>query len=248
MNSIIEVKNLSFGYDKNKKVIDNLSISFNEGRIIALIGKNGSGKSTFLDCLLGANEYEGEILIKDQNIKELSSKNYAKLVSFIPQSVQINIDYSIRDFISFGRNPHVGFGLSLSEDDYHKVDENAEKCGVKGLLEKDINKVSGGERQLAFIARALTQETPIIIMDEPTASLDFGNQQKLFKIMLELVKEDKTIIFTTHNPNHLVNLDCDIYAVSSGIIKQIKELNDEVIKELYGDEFERDGKSFLFKL
>lgn len=248
MSSIIEVKNLSFGYEKNKKVINNLSISFNEGRIIALIGKNGSGKSTFLDCLLGANEYEGEILIKDQNIKELSSKNYAKLVSFIPQSVQINIDYSIRDFISFGRNPHVGFGLSLSEDDYRKVDENAEKCGVKELLEKDINKVSGGERQLAFIARALTQETPIIIMDEPTASLDFGNQQKLFKIMMELVKEGKTIIFTTHNPNHLVNLDCDIYAVSGGTIKQIKELNDEVIKELYGDEFERDGKSFLFKL
>lgn len=248
MSTIIEVKNLSFGYEKNKKVIDNLSISFNEGRIIALIGKNGSGKSTFLDCLLGANEYEGEILIKDQTIKELSSKNYAKLVSFIPQSVQINIDYSIRDFISFGRNPHVGFGLSLSEDDYRKVDENAEKCGVKELLDKDINKVSGGERQLAFIARALTQETPIIIMDEPTASLDFGNQQKLFKIMMELVKEGKTIIFTTHNPNHLVNLDCDIYAVSGGTIKQIKELNDEVIKELYGDEFERDGKSFLFKL
>ena len=85
-------------------------------------------------------------------------------------------------------------------------------------------------------------------MDEPTASLDFGNQQKLFKIMMELVKEGKTIIFTTHNPNHLVNLDCAIYAVGGGTIKQIKELNDEVIKELYGDEFERDGKSFLFKL
>ena len=66
--------------------------------------------------------------------------------------------------------------------------------------------------------------------------------------MMELVKEGKTIIFTTHNPNHLVNLDCDIYAVGGGTIKQIKELNDEVIKELYGDEFERDGKSFLFKL
>ena len=248
MSKIIEIKNLSFGYDKKIKVLDKLSVTFNEGRVIALIGRNGSGKSTFLDCLLGTNEYDGEILINDVDIKELSTKNYAKLVSFIPQSIQINIDYSIRDFISFGRNPHIGFGLSLTDEDYRIVDENADKCGIKELLDKDINKVSGGERQLAFIARALSQETPIIIMDEPTASLDFGNQQKLFKIMKSLVQNGKTIIFTTHNPNHLVNLDCDIYTISEGILKEIKELDDKVIKEIYGDEFEHDGKSFLFKL
>lgn len=248
MSTIIEVKNLSFGYDKNKKVLDSLFASFDSGRIVALIGKNGSGKSTFLDCLLGINEYSGEILVNNQNIKDLSAKSYAKLVSFIPQSVQINIDYSIKDFISFGRNPHIGFGLSFSDEDYRIVEENAEKCGIGDLLNKDINKVSGGERQLAFIARALTQETPIIIMDEPTASLDFGNQQKLFKIMSALSKEGKTIIFTTHNPNHLVNLDCDIYAVNSGTLKHIEILNEEVVKEIYGEEFEREGKSFLFKL
>ena len=246
--SIIEIKNLSFGYDKNRKVLDNLSASFNEGRIIALIGKNGSGKSTLLDCLLGINDFEGDILIKNKNIKELSDKEYARLVSFIPQSVQINIDYSIRDFISFGRNPHLNLGLSLTNEDYQKVIENAKKCGITELLDKDINKVSGGERQLAFIARALTQETPIIIMDEPTASLDFGNQQKLFKIMDSLVKNGKTIIFTTHNPNHLVNLSCDIFVVSDGTLKQITQLNGKTIKEIYGDEFEQEGKAFLFKL
>lgn len=248
MSTIIDIKELSFNYDKSKKVLDGLSVSFNQGRIIALIGRNGSGKSTFLDCLLGTNEYSGEILINNQNIKELSSKNYAKLVSFIPQSVQINIDYTIRDFISFGRNPHIGFGLSMTNEDYLKVEDNAERCGVKELLDKDINKVSGGERQLAFIARALTQETPIIVMDEPTASLDFGNQQKLFKIMKSLVGDNKTIIFTTHNPNHLVNLDCDIYAVNRGVLTKIDKLTEEVVKEIYGDEFEREGKSFLFKL
>lgn len=248
MSSIIEIKNLSFGYDKTRKVLDGLTASFDAGRIVALIGKNGSGKSTFLDCLLGTNDYNGDILINNQNIRDLSAKSYAKLVSFIPQSVQINIDYSIKDFISFGRNPHVGFGLSLSDEDYDIVEENAEKCGVKHLLDKDINKVSGGERQLAFIARALTQETPIIVMDEPTASLDFGNQQKLFRIMNTLVREGKTIIFTTHNPNHLVNLECDIYAVFGGVLKSIETINEEIVKEIYGEEFERDGKSFLFKL
>ena len=246
--SIIEIKDLSFGYDKTRKVLENLSASFDEGRIIALIGKNGSGKSTLLDCLLGTNEYSGEILINGQNIKELSDKEYARLVSFIPQSVQINIDYSIRDFISFGRNPHLKLGLSLTNDDYSKVAENAEKCGITHLLDKDINKVSGGERQLAFIARALTQETPIIIMDEPTASLDFGNQQKLFRIMDSLVKEGKAIVFTTHNPNHLVNLKCDIFAVSNGALTKIDELSESSIKSIYGEDFEKDGKAFLFKL
>ena len=116
------------------------------------------------------------------------------------------------------------------------------------LLDKDINKVSGGERQLAFIARALTQEAPIIIMDEPTASLDFGNQQKLFRIMDSLVKEGKAIVFTTHNPNHLVNLKCDIFAVSNGALTKIDELSESSIKSIYGEDFEKDGKAFLFKL
>lgn len=246
--SLIGIKNLTFGYDKTKKVLNDLSASFEEGRIVALIGKNGSGKSTFLDCLLGVNDYEGEILINGQNIKSMSDKEFACLVSFIPQSVQINIDYTIRDFISFGRNPHLKLGLSLTDEDYRKVEENADKCGITNLLDKDINKVSGGERQLAFIARALTQETPIIIMDEPSASLDFGNQQKLFRIMDSLTKEGKTIVFTTHNPNHLVNLDCDVFAVSDGGLKKINELNDVGVKDIYGDDFEKDGKAFLFKI
>ena len=84
-------------------------------------------------------------------------------------------------------------------------------------------------------------------MDEPTSALDFGNQQKLFKTMKELAKEGKTIIFTTHNPNHLVNLGCDIFAVKDKGILKLDELNDTAIKEIYGEEFQREGKSFLFK-
>jgi iron complex transport system ATP-binding protein len=244
---MIKVKNLSFGYLKNRLVLDDISLEFEKGKIIALIGRNGSGKSTFIDCLLGVNDYKGEIFVCDINIKELSDKEYARRVSFIPQSVQINIDYSIRDFISFGRNPYLKLGQTPSKKDFDLVTNNAKKCGIADLLDQDINKISGGERQLAFIARALTQETPIIIMDEPTSALDFGNQQKLFKTMKELAKEGKTIIFTTHNPNHLVNLGCDIFAVKDKGILKLDELNDTAIKEIYGEEFQREGKSFLFK-
>ena len=128
------------------------------------------------------------------------------------------------------------------------MESNAEKVGIANLLDNDINKVSGGERQLAFIARALTQETPYIVMDEPTSALDFGNQQNLFRIMKTLINEGKTIIFTTHNPNHMVNLDCDIYAIKDQKIEKVQELLLETIKSIYGDDFEQDGKSFLFKM
>ena len=245
---MINVRNLSFGYEKSKYVLKDVSLDFGYGKIIALIGKNGSGKSTFLDCLLGVNEFFGKITIDNRDIKELSDKEYARLVSFIPQSVQINIDYSIKDFISFGRNPYLKVGQTPSDNDFKLVEQNAKKCGIIDLLDKNINKVSGGERQLAFIARALTQETPIIIMDEPTAALDFGNQQRLFKIMKELTNEGKTIIFTTHNPNHLINLKCDIFAVDDNKLSKIDNLNDIVVKKIYGEEFEREGKAFLFKL
>lgn len=244
---MIKVKNLSFGYLKNRLVLDDISLEFGKGKIIALIGRNGSGKSTFIDCLLGVNDYKGEIFVCDINIKELSDKEYARHVSYISQSTQINIDYSVRDFISFGRNPYLKLGQTPSKKDFDLVTNNAKKCGIADLLDQDINKISGGERQLAFIARALTQETPIIIMDEPTSALDFGNQQKLFKTMKELAKEGKTIVFTTHNPNHLVNLDCDIFAVKDKGILKLDELNDTDIKEIYGEEFQREGKSFLFK-
>ena len=246
--SLIDVKHLSFAYEKNKKVLDDLSASFEKGRIIALIGKNGSGKTTFLDCLLGINEYQGEITFDGKDIKGMSNKEFSRLVSFIPQSVNTNIDYNIRDFISFGRNPHLNLLSSLTAKDYEIVEKNAEKCGIASFLGKNINSVSGGERQLVYIARALSQETPIIIMDEPTASLDFGNQQKLFRIMQSLAKEGKTIVFTTHNPNHLVNLECDIFAVKNGQLSKIDELNRATIKEIYDNDFDMEGKAFIFRL
>lgn len=246
--SYIETINLSFGYEKNKTVIDDLSISFEKGRIIALLGRNGSGKSTFLDCLLGVNEYKGTIKIDGTDIKDLSSKEYAKLVAYIPQSIQINMDFSVRDFVSFGRNPHIPFGASPSRKDWEIVENCIEKCGICELFNKSINKISGGERQLAFIARALAQQSPVIIMDEPSSALDFGNQQRLFKIITSLVEEGKTIIFTTHNPNHLVNLKCDIYSVINGKLNKIVKLDKESVEKIYGEEFEWDGKSFLFKM
>jgi iron complex transport system ATP-binding protein len=240
MKNVVEIKNLSFSYEKNKAVLRELDLTIQENSIVAILGKNGCGKSTLLDCIIGCNEYKkGEILIDDKNIKDLSAKELAKKVAYISQNTIINIDYTVLEFILFGRNCHLAFGSSPNFKDYEIAKSNARKVGISHLLSKDINKLSGGERQLAFIARALTQESKIIVMDEPTASLDYGNQLRLFEIIVDLKEKGKTIVFTTHNPEHVKLLNCDVAIINDGRIYCTGKANEivtkDMLKELYGD-------------
>ncbi len=240
MKSILDVKNLSFGYEKNKKVLAGVNLCIEEGSITAILGKNGCGKSTLLDCVIGYNEYnEGQVIIDKEDIKGFSPKELSKKVAYISQNTTINLDYTVLEFILFGRTCHLAFGSAPKEKDYKIAKENAEKLGITHLLSKDINKISGGERQLAFIARALTQESKIIVMDEPTASLDYGNQLRLFEIIMDLKEKEKTIVFTTHNPEHVKLLNCDVAIINDGRIYCTGKANEivtkEMLKELYGD-------------
>ena len=238
----ISVYNLIKSFEIGNNVLDGLSFTITEGERVAILGKNGSGKSTLLDCIFGMNNFSGEVIIDEKNLREYSYKELAKVLSYIPQNLQVNFDYTVRDFISFGLNPNLTAFKKLSQEDYDTVFYYAKYCGISHLLDCTIDKISGGERQLAFIARALTQNTKIIVMDEPTASLDFGNQQKLLRIIKELSKKDKTILFTTHNPNHLVNLDCDIYVVKDGKVSKIDVLAPEILRDIYREDFEwRNG-------
>lgn len=240
MNNAIEVTDLCFEYEKGKLVLDNICFNVEQGSVVAILGKNGCGKSTLLDCIIGYNDFKiGNIKVNGQDIKSLSDKELSKNIAYISQKTDINLDYSVLEFILFGRNCRLKFGASPTQPDYDIAKANAQKCGITHLLTKDINKLSGGERQLVFIARALTQESPIIIMDEPTASLDYGNQLKLYEIINELQKDGKTIIFTTHNPEHVLYLDCLVAIVQSGKITKTGQAKDIItqptLKEIYGD-------------
>ena len=239
MKNVIEIKDLSFSYEKNKNVLREVNLSIEEGAIVAILGKNGCGKSTLLDCIIGYNDYkQGEIKVDGIDVKLLSSKELAKKVAYISQNTVINIDYTVLEFILFGRNWHFPFGSSPSESDYEIAKNNAEKLGITHLLSKDINKLSGGERQLAFIARALTQESKIIVMDEPTASLDYGNQIRLFKIVKDLQRAGKTVVFTIHNPEHAIKLNCDVAIMKDGKVIQCGKAKDCITRELLEEIYE----------
>ena len=239
MKNVIEIKDLSFSYEKNKNVLREVNLSIEEGAIVAILGKNGCGKSTLLDCIIGYNDYkQGEIKVDGIDVKLLSSKELAKKVAYISQNTVINIDYTVLEFILFGRNCHLPFGGSPIESDYEIAKKTAEKLGVTHLLSKDINKLSGGERQLAFIARALTQESKIIVMDEPTASLDYGNQIRLFKIVKDLQRAGKTVVFTIHNPEHAIDLNCDVAIMKDGKVIQCGKAKDCITRELLEEIYE----------
>ncbi len=252
MKKVIEINNLSFEYEKNNLVLDQLSLLIEENTINAILGSNGSGKSTLLDCIAGFNKpSNGEILIDGKPSNEYTNKEFAKLVAYISQSTVLNIDYSVREFILFGRNPYLNIGQSPRNEDYEKCNTCAERLGIIYLLDKSITKISGGERQLCFICRALVQESKILIFDEPLSALDFGNQNKLLKIFNELKAEGKTIIFTTHNPNQVLDLNCNVIVlhnkkiVSQGLAKDIISL--ELLEKIYKGEVAPTSNHYTFK-
>lgn len=251
MIKAIQIENLYFGYDKKTEVLHYVSLDIIKGSITAILGRNGCGKSTLLDCIIGYNPIKkGCIKIDNIKIDDLGQSELARKISYISQNTAINIDYKVLDFILFGRNCFLKLGKGPSENDYEIVKDNAKKCNITHLLNKEVNKLSGGEKQLVLIARALTQESPIIIMDEPSSSLDFCNQAILFSMIKQLQVDGKTVVFTTHNPNHLLNMNCNLVLMKSGKILEagtaMKLLNKKTLEKVYDRSINDSGKNKCF--
>jgi len=200
---MIKAKKVSFAYDQ-KNIFSDVSIELNQGEIICLIGPNGVGKSTFLDCILGFHTIkEGHIIIGQKDIKEYKVKKLARQISYVPQIRSQTFSYTVEDMVLMGRTSHLGVFEQPTEEDYKKVKWAINLVGLKGFEKRAFNSLSGGESQLVIIARALAQESPAIIMDEPTAHLDFHHELMILETIAKLVKENNiSVIMATHFPNH----------------------------------------------
>lgn len=201
-NKLFEVKNISFSYD-DEEIFSDISFSIEKGDVLCILGPNGTGKTTLIKCLNGLHEISsGEILINGKNIKKLSFKEISTHIGYIPQSHVPSFPFKVIDVVVMGRAPYLNLTDSPKKEDMDIAVNALKTLGIEHLLDKEYTNLSGGERQLVFLARILCQQPDILILDEPTSHLDFGNQIKLLEIIDNLAKSGLSIIMSSHFPDH----------------------------------------------
>ena len=237
----INVKNLSYTYPSGKdNVIKDLNLSIKEGTITVLLGLNGCGKTTFIKLLAGLLKADsGEILYADKNVFGMSMKERSKIFAYVPQKTYSADDYFVKDYLTYGFINSLKFYQTPSNEQLSKVQNIAERLSITHLLSKKMGQISGGERQIVSIASCLLQDTPIILLDEPTSALDLKNQNIVLSLLREITKEGKTIILSSHNPNHALFLESNVVLMNQGAIIQQGISKDivkvEALKEIYGN-------------
>ena len=234
---MIEVNNLSFSYNyNNKKILKNISFKLFENERLCIIGPNGSGKTTLLKCLCNILDFQGSVFINNKNIKDIE---VYKSVSFLSQSSEIYFDYNVFDTVMLGR--YANFKDKLlsipSKEDKEFVFECLEKLNIIHLKDKLINRLSGGELQKVFLARAFAQNPKIILMDEPTNHLDLNSQIELIYNLKEWVNKDfRSIIVVMHDINNALNFANKILLLHKGEIiyfGDIENFNLELLNNIY---------------
>ena len=234
----IEVKNLSFSYG-DRPVLHDISFSVGKGEFLSILGPNGVGKSTLFRCLLGLlSGYEGQVLVDGVDARRFSPREAAKHIAYIPQSSRSVFNYSVFDIVLMGRTSGLSTFRSPGKKDRELCQWALEKVGIPHLQDRCYHRLSGGEQQLVLIARALVQKAPILMLDEPTANLDFGNQLLVLEQAKSLAREGYTVIQTTHHPEQSYMYSDRILALRKGRVltegtpKAV--LTEETIRALYG--------------
>jgi len=210
------VRNLVGGYD-GKVVVNDVSFEAKSGDMIYVLGPNGSGKTTMFNMIIGYNKrISGEILIENKDVESLSSIELAKCIAYIPQEHIPSFNYTVEDIVIMGRTCHIGRFASPKKEDYDIAHESLSILGIEDLLHREYMELSGGERKLVLISRALCQRAKIIIMDEPLTGLDFSNKAMVTKALNKLTSSGHTILMSTHNAINNYSSEDKILLVDEG--------------------------------
>ena len=203
MNSgLLTYQNITFGYQKGiSPVIEDMTYSLKEGSITTILGPNGAGKTTLLYLTLGwLKPWSGEIHLSGKPISGMSRRKMGRKIALIPQSEHNPFEYTVLEYVLLGRSPYLPpLGMPTAKDE-NIAFESLDKVGISHLYDHSMLGLSGGEKQLILIARALAQEPKLLLMDEPTSHLDLSNKYRLLKILKGLREGGSTILMTTHEP------------------------------------------------
>lgn len=257
MSKVLEIQNLSFSYMEGVPVLDQVSLEVRQGELVMLMGPNGCGKTTLMKAILGLLPTNPPgILVQGRDQSAYTAQELAREISYVPQSSSsVRCDYSLREFLLMGRAPHIGLFCLPGQEDYELVLQYAEECGIAPLLDAPVSHLSGGQYQLATIARALVQGSKLIIMDEPLSALDLCNQARMLELLLKLQQKEKTILLSTHDPNHALAVNCTVYGfLNHGIAfcgQAERVLTPAHIAAIYGNKVAlyecREGKHITFR-
>lgn len=238
----IKISNLSFKYDKKaaKTVLNSINLEIKPGSVNVLLGLNGCGKTTLIKLLAGLEKpLEGTIEYDDKNLQTIKIRERSKIFTYVPQQANVTNDIPVRQYLSYGTSNTLAFYEHPGKEEMKRVEAMAERLHVSHLLDKNLGEISGGELQIVLIACSLIQSTEILLLDEPTSALDMKNQNLVLSILKDVAKEGKTIILSSHNPNHALYLNSNVVLIHDGVIRDegpAKELiKVEKLKPIYGD-------------
>lgn len=228
----LEAQGIHFGYG-SRRVLNDVSLTLSDGQVVALLGPNGSGKSTLLKILLGfLRPQRGEVWLDGAPIRRIPPKALARNIAYVPQLHQAAFPYPVHEIVLMGRMPHQRFWSGYSRHDRQLAREALEKLSIGHLQDRAYTEISGGERQLALIARALAQGATTLIMDEPVSGLDYGNQIRLLERIHQLAGEGYSFLKSSHFPEHALLISDRVILLSGGVVLA-EGLPGEVITQNY---------------
>lgn len=228
--TILTTANLSIGYHSKRQhhtIAENLNLNLAAGHLISLVGANGIGKSTLLRTLTGIQKpLKGSVFLNEKNLHDFNSLELAQNLSLVLTEKLPPSNLTVFELIALGRQPYTNWLGNLSSEDYEKVNQVIELTQIEHLVSKKHHEISDGQLQIVLIARALAQDTPLIILDEPTTHLDLLHKVSVFKLLKKLSKEtDKCILFSTHDIDLAIQLSDEMIIMTEDYVVQNQPCN-----------------------
>ncbi len=227
----LSVRGLTFSYPGCGDALVDVDFDLGKGELATLLGPNGAGKSTLLNCIMNLLvPQKGEVLVLGMPVRETSSRDLAQSVAYVPQTTDVNFAYTVVDYVAMGRAPYLRMCESPGIEDVELCHEALSRLGIEKLAARAYNELSGGQRQLANVARAIVQSPDILLFDEPTSALDYGNQVKVLELIADLAHDGYSIIMTTYNPDHPILLGSSVCLLGRDG-RLVKGAADEIMRE-----------------